>query len=401
MRRGENGSVQLDCGRLGGVSERLVITYEKDGQVAGRSELPAQTTDNAPLEARVLEARNTIFSQELWHELQREARSLAAYDVKPQGSKLTCALDPTSNITVEFVTLGDSPSLPDNSLPNNNIAEAISLALHILLSYSHRLNELMRIRPMPPHIPRSRGQQSALLRPIIGRMMSTRNTRSCVEYVGSLIQALQKAGLPANFTLHTPKSSVLDSFAPQGPNQASGAQTLIRNMLQPLDFNVKLSLLPEMNLTIRGRTFLFPVTATYYTVLLPPGSPLTNICAPYRDGYPDLKALADYLRTATARILTEYYLTRLATAPPPPSSARKESEWVQSVRGTSIRDSSREDFEVLFTVDDIPAPTLVVSSTTTVNGKPEDKKWTWSFTGESETASLNEIVGRVVDVTLS
>ncbi|KAH6973481.1 subunit 17 of mediator complex-domain-containing protein [Ilyonectria sp. MPI-CAGE-AT-0026] len=395
MRRGVDGAVQLDLGRLGGVSERLVVTYEKDGQVTGRSALPAHTTDDAPLEARVLEARNTIFSQELWHELTREARTLAAYDVRPNGSSLTCALDSTTKVTVELVPLGSHPSA--DALPDNNMAETISLALHILLSYAHRHNELMRTRPMPAHITRNRGQQtSALLRPIIARLMHIRNVHACTEHVGALVQSLQKAGMPARFILNTPSQS--DTYTTgRGPNQPSSSQTLIRNVLQPTDFNTKLTLFPDITFTIRGRTFLFPVAATFFYVILPPASPLASICPPYKDGYQDLKAIADYLRTAIARVLTEHFLDKL----PAPASG---SEWVKSVGGTSIVDVEKEDFELRFEVVNVnTAPSLLVTSTSLVDGRPSSSKWTWSAdpATTSEPASVENIVDLAVNQALS
>ncbi|KAF4976215.1 hypothetical protein FZEAL_7078 [Fusarium zealandicum] len=390
MRRGDDGAVQLDCGRLGGVSERLVVTYEKDGKVTGRSALPAQTTNDAPLEMRVLEARNTIFSQELWHELTREARTLAAYDVKPDGSRLTCDIDPTSKsrVTVELVPLG-SQAASDDSLPDNSIAETISLSLHILLSYAHRHTELMRTRPMPPHIPRSRGQQThALLRPIIARLMHIRNVQVVTKHIGALVQSLQRAGLPAGFTLNTPKYSIPDSDASsRGPNQLSASQTMIRNTLGPIDFNIKLTLLPSITFTVRGRTFLFPVTATYYHVIVPPSSPLTSICPPYKDGYPDPDALADYLGTVTARVLTQHMLSMLA---PPASGLR----WIKSVQGNSIRDAEKEEFDVRFAVTDAPA--LLVTSTFRVEGKPASRKWTWAADQATENVSVQDIVQREV-----
>ncbi|KAM5346788.1 hypothetical protein ACJ41O_009793 [Fusarium nematophilum] len=391
MRRGDDGAVQLDCGRLGGVSERLLVTYEKDGQVTGRSALPAQTTEDAPLEARVLEARNTIFSQELWHELTREARTLVAYDVKPDGSsRLTCDLDPTSKskVTVELVPLGSQPS-SDDSLPDNNIAETISLALHILLSYAHRNNELLRTRPMPPHIPRSRGQQThALLRPIIARLMHVRNVGVVTKHVGGLVKSLQRAGFPARFTLHSPPISPSDSdAAARGPNQPSASQTMVRNMIQPIDFNIKLTLLPNAPLTIRGRTFLFPVTATYYHVMAPSSSAVASVCAPYKDGYPDPDALASYLRTATARLLTEHFLSGL-TSPPPGSGSGPR--WVKSVTGNSVRDAEKEDFDVRFTVTDEPA--LLIVSTSFVDGKLSTRKWTWSADAATEPVSMQDVI---------
>ncbi|KAK2673340.1 Mediator complex, subunit Med17 [Fusarium oxysporum f. sp. vasinfectum] len=273
MRRGNGGAVQLDCGRLGGVSERVVVTYERDGQVTGRSALPAETAADAPLEERVLEARNTIFSQELWHELTREARTLAAYDVKPYDSRLICDIDPASKsrVILELVPLGPQAS-SDDDLPDNQIAETISLALHTLLSYAHRQNELTRTRPIPPHIPRSRGQQThALLRPIIARLMHLHNVQVVTKHVGVLVQSLQRAGFPSRFVLHTAPISLTDSDpANQGPNQLASSQIMIRNMLQPIEFNIKLTILPNVSFTVRGRTFLMPVTATYYYVITPP-----------------------------------------------------------------------------------------------------------------------------------
>ncbi|KAF4973474.1 hypothetical protein FSARC_242 [Fusarium sarcochroum] len=393
MRRGDDGAVQLDCGRLGGVSERLVVTYEKDGQVTGRSALPAQTADDAPLEAHVLEARNTIFSQELWHELTREARSLAAYDVKPDGARLTCDIDPASKsrVILELVPLGPQAS-SDDSLPDNHIAETISLALHILLGYAHRHNELMRTRPMPPHISRSRGQQThALLRPIIARLMHLHNVEVVTKHIGALVQSLQRSGLPSRFVLHTTPTSLSDSDpANRGPNQLAPSQTMIRNMLQPIEFNIKLTILPDTTFTVRGRTFLVPVTATYYYVIASPGSPLTSACPPYRDGYPDPDALADYLRTATARLLVEHFLNKL----PAPSS-----RWVKSVQGKSIRNANSEDFEINFAITEQPA--LLVTSTTSVDRKPMRREWTWSADAATEPLSVQDVVSGEIQKVLS
>ncbi|CAM1501804.1 Fc.00g037880.m01.CDS01 [Cosmosporella sp. VM-42] len=387
MRRGEDGSVQLDCGRLGGISERLLVTYSKDGQLQGRSYLPAHTNDDAPLEARVLEARNTIFSQELWHELTKEARTLAAYDVRLEASRLTCAIEPNTEIAIQLVPL-DPNSHYDEGLKSNDVAETISQTLHILLSYAHRHNELTRTRPMPRHIPRSRGPQTyALLRPIIARMMSIRNTQICAQYVGGLVKTLQRAGWPASFTLRTPGPSIVNTnAASKGPNQVSISQTLIGNMLKPIDLSIQLTLLPNNWFTIRGRTFLFPVTTTFYNILLPPSSPIATVCPPYKDGYPDMNALTDYLRTVTTRVLTDHFLAQLPTSGP---------EWIKSILGTSIRDLDKEDFELRFDIKDIDGqPTALVISTAPIDGKPRTKKWTWSNDGE--TAPMQDIVTQII-----
>ncbi|CEI60722.1 unnamed protein product [Fusarium venenatum] len=383
MRRGADGTVQLDCGKLGGVSERVVVTFERDGKIAGRSALPAETALDAPLEEHVLEARNTIFSQELWHELTREARTLAAYDVKPAGSRLTCDIDPgsKSRIILELVPLGTYASSNDG-LPDNHIAEAISLSLHILLGYAHRQNELLRTRPMPPHIPRSRGQQThALLRPIIARLMHFSNVRIVTQHVGDLVKSLQRAGILSNFVLSTPKMSPSDSdTSTQGPNQLASSQAMIKNMLNHIEFNIKLTILPNITCTVRGRTFQVPVTATHYTVILPHNSPLSSVCAPYKEGYPDPNALADYLGTAATRLLVEHYLSNLS------------SPWTRSIQGNVIRNRSSEEFELSFAVTE--TSDLRVRSTSLVDGKLARQEWTWSDDGEKE--SVQAIVDQVI-----
>jgi mediator of RNA polymerase II transcription subunit 17 len=139
---------------------------------------------------------------------------------------------------------------------------------------------------------------------------------------------------------------------------------MIRNMLQPIEFNIKLTILPNVSFTVRGRTFLMPVTATYYYVITPPNSPLSAACAPYREGYPDANALADYLGTATTRLLVEHYL---AILPPP---------WSKGIQGNAILNAKNEDCRMIFTVTEEPA--LHLKSTSIVDGQLVSQEWTWS-----------------------
>ncbi|KAJ6446829.1 mediator of RNA polymerase II transcription subunit 17 [Purpureocillium lavendulum] len=400
MRRCDEGSVELDLGRLGGVSEGLVVTFEKDGKVVGRSVPRRRSVDDPSLESRVLEARNTIFSQELWHELTREARTLAAYDVRLQGTRLTCQIDESSKITIELLPLEACPAA-DDTLPDNATTEMMLQSLHILLSYAHRYNELLRTRPIPPHVSRSRGQQTyALLRPILARIKSILSIKACTAYVGDLVGALQKAGLPASFVLHTPQASSAEPGA-SGPNQQSGAQTLVRNMLQPLEFTVKLTILDGTSLTIRGRTFLFPFTATYYHVLLPPSSPLQPAATPFADGYSDLGALSDYVHTAVARTLAAHSLSYLAA-----SSAEISGEWALDVIGTTIQDADADRPGLHFAVCDVDAaPTVVLTSVAAgePSGKAGQTSWMWAKHGNAagETRKLEAVVEELASTATS
>lgn len=331
----------------------------------------------------MLGARNTIFAQELWHELTREARSLAAYDVRPDDEKrLVCDIDAESRIIVELIagesqqpaaSIEQQQQLP-SSLPEDTTAQALSITLHILLTYAHRCNELLRIRPLPPHVPRTRGQQIyTLMRPIIARLMFARNVRACTELVGSLTQSLQNAGLSAaTFTLRTPQPTTAE-FATTGPNQSSAAVNLVRNMLQPTDFALEVSLLPDVSFSVRGRTYLVPVTATYYHVLAPADAAIHAMCAPYSDGYPDMKALADYLCIASARALATHHLAKLreaATATEDDDgnddNTAKETNWALGAQGTRIR--NMRDLDAPHLVFAVEQDTGSSSSSSSSNG---------------------------------
>ncbi|KAL6889730.1 subunit 17 of mediator complex domain-containing protein [Trichoderma longibrachiatum] len=399
MRRGDDGSTDLDFGRLGGVSEALVVTYERDGKVIGRSTTRSASEDGS-LESRILEARNTIFSQELWHELTKESRSLAAYDVKPQGKKLTCQADDKTRITLELLPLESCPS-HDQDLPENGLAEKTSMVLHILLSYAHRYNELT-IRPVPPHISRAARQQSyALLRPVLARTMYLKNIEESTQYVGLLVKTLQKAGLPSSVVLRTAQATASDP-GPRGPNQLSASQTLVRNLLQTQDFTLEVTIVPGVSFIIRARAFSFPVTATYYYILLPPSSPLPALCPPWADGYPSVQALGDYLRTAISRVLTNHFYSTLAsssTSSKTPEAAQDNNTNSNNADRTTTQDLDKTDVNITLSLDheggdDATTPkgnlTLSLIMTEEQTGNPIT--WTWSLAGESETRSAADIV---------
>ncbi|KAJ2981856.1 hypothetical protein NQ176_g1769 [Zarea fungicola] len=68
------------------------------------------------------------------------------------------------------------------------------------------------------------------------------------------------------------------------------------------------------------------------------------MCAPYSDGYPDMKALADYLCIASARALAAHHLAKLREASMAmkdddgnDDNTRKETNWALGAQGTRIR----------------------------------------------------------------
>ncbi|PHH69386.1 hypothetical protein CDD82_7790 [Ophiocordyceps australis] len=351
LRRADTGTVHLDLGRLGGVSEAVLVTYQQNGKTVGRSvPCPSASAPPSPaLEQRVLEARNTIFAQELWHELAREARTLAAYNVRLNHSRLTCDLSPSSRILIQLLPLDACPTAPDPELPQNAVAQAVAASLHLLLSYAHRYNELMRTRPIPPHMSRARAQSAtySLLRPILARFGALLAMRSSTRYVGGLVASLRVAGFSASFVLRTTPLSPDESTQSISP-----AQSLVRSLLQPHEFVLDVNVMPGVSFTIRARTFLFPVTTTHYHVLLPPDSPLRDSTSPFPDGYLSLRALYEYIDLAATRSLLSHAVAKMETVD------ASLDHWVVGQGALMLRDKQFSIREIRFCVGERNLPWL-------------------------------------------
>lgn len=212
------------------------------------------------LQDRVLEARNTIFAQELWHQLHREAHSLASYGVRASNSSITFNPASGPSLTLELETLEDIANTVGDH-PDNKLAEATHLGLHIFLSHAHRLNELQRLRPAPPH---QRGHQSQnqyhLLRPIVARILHDRSIEQATRFAGDLTSILRQSGVDAaSFSLSTRPFPTADLRNNSGgsSNRPSASQALTNTITtSPADFQIELVLTPTCRLQIHGRTFL-------------------------------------------------------------------------------------------------------------------------------------------------
>ncbi|KAI3544879.1 RNA polymerase II mediator complex component SRB4 [Colletotrichum filicis] len=434
LRRGDDGSALLQHGRVGSGCQRLAITVSRSGEPSGRLAVGASVPDSALLPDRVLEARNTIFAQELWHELHREAHSLASYGVRADNNSINFHPSSGPSLTLELETLEDSAATVGAS-PDNVLAEATHLGLHILLSHAHRLNELQRLRPTPPHQRRNQTQnQYHLLRPIIAKILYDRSVEQVTSFAGDLTRVLRQAGVDAaSFTLNTPPfpTAELKNTSGGASNRPNASQALTNMLTSPADFQIELTLTPTSRLQIRGRTFLLPLTTTQFQLQLlpnvaaataaagsepsngeqspaPPPNTLQSSYPPSRDPYPDIASVQLYITNAAAHALTDHAMSLF---PPPqqpsnpstPPSEPAPAEWIKSVRGTAIRDIDTETREIRFDILNSgpeSRPTLQIGAAWRAGDKPLLQRWSWAAGGDPSLSSsqphVSDIVAAVV-----
>lgn len=279
LRRNSDGTIYLDQGAHS-MSKRVRVRIETNGANMGESSFALTTTESQSIESTILRARNTIFEEELWQELNREARTLANQGVRLLRDDIICPISSTKRIILNLEHISDDEvsRQPAASNEDDRTAELISLSLHLLLSYSHRQN--LRRRSLPPSPLSNRPSPNlpySLFRPILGHLRH----RSIILSIDNLLRPLSKAlkstgvvnsSYSMNPTVINGKSVV--PFRPQVGNLSQSMpeaiiDCLISNLLA--EFTIPLTESPEpyqgQSLIIRFRTFTLPLPDTRFNIV--------------------------------------------------------------------------------------------------------------------------------------
>lgn len=417
LKRLEDGSVCLEYGRMGSRSERLQVTLLQNGEVIGRSSLPRPLPDDAPLDDRVKEARNTIFAQELWHEINREGRTLHGHHVRLEQLALTCALDPNRTISFELVGLEDQD--PSSApLPGDLDAETASIALHLLLSNAHRQNQLKRSERTAANAVRGPPPPYNLLLPIITYYRHEKTLEDCTTFLAAFCAALRSAGIQSSF-------SMIENVN-KGSATAAPSETLMNTLLHPSEVQFDLTITPASRLRILARpSHIFGTRFSIY-LLHPQSNHLASSFPPNQTDsvYENIKELVRYLGNAVPRALTMYYYPLvqemrnnckngqgLNNNNDEPAAATTTS-WTIHPDDLGLVDDDTETFGVRFAftsshsrdaaavaaTPENPDPELLVTGDYMEDNKRVHKEWKWTASSgpSADAGSLDDIVKHVL-----
>lgn len=306
LQRRDDGSVYLDQGVSDPTPKRVLIKIETNGVVTGTLKPERAVPDDAPLESLILRARNTILEEELWQELNREARTLANHDVRWDGTGLCVKISPTTKVLLTLDILNDSLLEYEGSHEDDAMAEAISISMHLLLLYGHR-QALHRRRQAP--IPLSAAPQppmraTNILRPMLKRITYENVLTNLSSTLNSLHDVLNSVGLPVpKFTL-TSKSR--DSSRSKKPSAEAAIESLIEDL--QAEFTIPLTTSPAQSLVVMMRIENSLQTRWRIKVNAPGDIPggLMDVARPLpkdRD-YGDVKDVRGYILWAAGCALT-------------------------------------------------------------------------------------------------
>ncbi|KAK0105766.1 RNA polymerase II mediator complex subunit [Cadophora gregata] len=359
LNRTLDGSVSLDQGLAEAQPKSLRVRVEVDGVYTGSSTLPKAVPHDSPVEALILQARNTIFSEELWQELNRETRVLEP--VKSKDGTLIYQLSATRTMVLDLVPLEEEPVHITGR--DDAIAEGIFLALSILLSFAHR-QAYRRRAQIPPPITLDKRTTPPLniLRPFITRVKHQEMTSALRDILRPLHRVLFSLKLesPPTYT------QVRTVWPPL--NHLSIAERTVLALTERLEVTATLTITPTTTITIKAQTHSHPtIYPQFFLSISPPTSPL-HITCPAPPRLDTLSSVQQYIYYATSCTLASLFVpsphSPLSTPhlEPPASSPHTLrtpiQEWVQSTTPSVLTKpltASAKTKQLAFTIRSSPA----------------------------------------------
>ncbi|KAA8642539.1 hypothetical protein EYZ11_004508 [Aspergillus tanneri] len=268
LRRDGDGSLVLDKGLAPSTARAVRVRVKHRGQLTGCSRRPPPASNADTIEGRILQARDTLFEEELFHELFREARIMGSQGVTTRRNLVQFPTSDEQDILIDLVDIG-LEALPDDeqitSTEHNVLADALGHSIRVLLTYAHRQNLRRRTQPPPPLTPKRRHTpEYNILRPIMAYLQHSSHVRWLESFMKDTSQVLQSAGLGSEFTA-APFSSVR---RPSPDSSVPKVEALVQTFLMPSEsiFSRKLAT-AQSSFHVRVRTnVVSPPFGTHYEI---------------------------------------------------------------------------------------------------------------------------------------
>ncbi|KAJ5469250.1 Mediator of RNA polymerase II transcription subunit 17 [Penicillium diatomitis] len=267
LQRSNDGSLVLDQGLMP-TSARYVRVQVKQGQQKWASSKPTGTIANEsdPIEARILQARDSVFEEELFHELVREARALASCGVTTRENLISIPVADETEIMLDLVDVDghDSHSQEAFLRENDSIADGFAHGIRVMLCFAHRQNLRRRTQiPRPLTTARPPIPEYHLLRPALAYLQHMTLVRSLEAYFSDIYTVLRSAGLDLPpWNLQTCVGWPVGSVG----NSTQSLEALVGKFLRPVESVFSGDLLTphgSFSVTIRTNFSAVPLGSIY------------------------------------------------------------------------------------------------------------------------------------------
>ena len=267
------------------------------------------------MEKEILNARNSIFDEELHHEIHREARNLINQGVRCVGTSVLIPFETDKQIEIDLVTPESSAS--EDFIGSSPVVDNVAISLRILLSYAHR-QSLQNRSQKPPPLRESKNPRPlyALLKSVIEYFQHRSHVQSMQTFLEQLRKTLAVAGLDlATETFESFQDLAVASSATNNPYDSS-IETLLQQLTSSPHSTTTLHL-PDgaTNVKIDIHTALHPPTlGSSFHVFnnnILPMSPIAQL--PPSAQYSSLAPLESYITHTTSLSILQYLLSQFSS----------------------------------------------------------------------------------------
>ncbi|KAJ0417635.1 RNA polymerase II mediator complex component SRB4 [Aspergillus carlsbadensis] len=266
LRRANDGKLVLDKGLIPRKAQGVRVRIRHQGRIIGCSKVCRPSQDAESIESRILQARDTLFEEELFHEMMREARILGNQGVTTRQNLVKLPVSEEQEILLDLVDWDQDHALEaDSSSEQNMLADAISHSIRILLTFAHRQNLRRRTQPPPPLAPKRRPTpEYQILRPVMGYLQHKSHIQWLETYIAKLRRVLEAAGIKCDFN-----ATQFSSIGVLQPNHlVPKVESLVGVFLAPFESTFSGSLItPQSSFGVRIRTNpTIPPVGTFYDI---------------------------------------------------------------------------------------------------------------------------------------
>lgn len=302
LRSDDDGNIVLDKG-LGHDPKALRVHLQEGSRVTGVSKIPALANGSeTTLESRIRHARDSLYEEELFHEVVRESRTLASYGVFMDSStirfptRLRSLEDdsiPGQHVVVELVSLNEVDEV-ETDHESDRYAQAISLAFRLLLSHTHR--ERLAQRSQLP-VPMSAAKREAPVAPILRPVMTILQHKFVLDVSNAYLERVTSLLTAASVRCSTSRAS----FELGAVDRSGSADALVSSLVAPFSSTASLSVFtPRLNQALEFHIKIYtsiaaPVFGSRMTVISP--------ISPHTADFTEVQDMVDHLDASVSGAL--------------------------------------------------------------------------------------------------
>ncbi|KAJ4993040.1 RNA polymerase II mediator complex component SRB4 [Stagonosporopsis vannaccii] len=283
LRMDKDGSIILDP-NLASKPKTLRVRIRESGKITGSSQLSVESVmEGLAVEKSIRLARDSLFEEELYHEMSLETRQLLPYGVRLRDNIISVdAPGRESSVAVQQLLIDCIPrdgKEPDGQEHRHDwLAHNIAEVLRLVLMHEHNMRLYRRTQLPPPLTARKQEQKSPpLLRTLLAILHHLQHADSLFSYLNTVCSTLRSAGLEA--TLETSREEswihLRDSLGKPSRKELSATDQLFEIFTKPFTGKAILTLPSSPGsqteqLTITIRTVIgAPTFGTEYKLTLP------------------------------------------------------------------------------------------------------------------------------------